>query len=399
MLSMLSMRYHQQVWFYCGLWHVPGQPAWYIWYTWFLTIFVYFLFPLLITIQLFYTTNIEEFTDILLIWPTAAFGIKAALIALNRTKIQRLFAILEQMDEFVRLDQHRAIVMHQNRESHRLVWFFSVEYYVSITTHLFVALLTAGPVLMWPAWFPLNYVDNYVVYLLFNIYLYMSSLLNGYVFTSLDVYGVALYKLLGAHLDILCEQLAALGHNPNDEGVNRQTAVTGKKGFDRAKWATAAAQRATLQRRNVFELHQCIQYHTLCSSFAELLNSIISLQYFLQFGMSIAVVCGSEFKLMLLDPFEEPVEYVNVVLYVLGLVFEIFLPCYIGSIVMAKSEQLLGAVYQSNWIEQTPVYKSSLLIFGERAKRRIAPKAGGLFALELPMFVSVRSRRRCIKHC
>lgn len=385
MLSMLSMQYHQQVWFYCGLWHTSGQPVWYISYTWFLAVFVYFLFPLLITIQLFYTNTIEEFTDILLIWPTAAFGIKAALIAVNRRKIEQLFVILHKMDEFVRLDAHRRIVLQQNSESHRLVLFFSVEYYVSITTHLFVALLSTGPVLMWPAWLPLDYEHNYVVYFLFNIYMYLSSLLNGYVFTSLDVYGVALYKLLGAHLDILSEQLAALGHNGNDEILRADS--TGPQRKHRAS-SHAVPARTHWQRRNEHKLHACVRYHKLCSCFAELLNSIISLQYFLQFGMSIAVVCGSEFKLMSLDPLDDPVEYVNVVLYVLGLIFEIFLPCYIGSIVMAKSKQLLPAVYESNWIEQSTVYKASLLIFGERAKRVIAPKAGGLFALELPMFVS-----------
>lgn len=384
---MLSMQYHQQVWFYCGLWHTPGQPVWYISYTWFLTVFVYFLFPLLITIQLFYTNTIKEFTDILLIWPTAAFGIKAALIAVNRRKIERLFVILQKMDEFVRLDSHRRIVLLQNRESRRLVWFFSVEYYVSITTHLFVALLSSGPVLMWPAWLPLDYEHNYAVYFLFNIYMYLSSLLNGYVFTSLDVYGVALYKLLGAHLDILSEQLSDLGHNGADEIHQADTTASHKRPQRVSEEAVPPARRHW-QRRNEHKLHACVRYHMLCSSFAELLNSIISLQYFLQFGMSIAVVCGSEFKLMSLDPLGDPVEYVNVVLYVLGLIFEIFLPCYIGSVVMAKSEQLLPAVYESNWIEQSAVYKASLLIFGERAKRAIAPKAGGLFALELPMFVS-----------
>lgn len=65
------------------------------------------------------------------------------------------------------------------------------------------------------------------------------------------------------------------------------------------------------------------------------------------------------------------------------------MPCYYGSIVKAKSEQLPHRMFNANWIEQTPSFKKSMLIFGERAKRPIAPFAGGLFALALPTFVAV----------
>lgn len=386
MLSMLAMQYHLQVWFNSGLWHVPGQPAWYVWYTAFLTIVVYINFPMIITIQLFYTTNVEEFIDILFFWPTAAFGIKAALISINRPKIQRLFDLLKQMDEFVRLDAHRQMILVQNRESHHLVWFLSIEYYGSITIHILTALLSSGPVLMWSAWVPLDYENNYLVYFLFNMYEFTSTMMSGYVLTSLDMYGVALYKLLGAHLDILSKQLAALGNN--GIGDIQREATTGLRRPKQLKKG-AAATRTEWQRSNERKLHACVRYHMLCSEFSELLNTVISLQYFMQFGMSISVMCGSEFKLMMLDPMEDPFAYLTVVVYVLGLVFEIFLPCYIGSIVLAKSQQLLPAVYESNWIEQSVEYKTSLLIFGERAKRPIAPMAGGLFALELRTFLSV----------
>lgn len=175
---MEAMISHQHVWFHSGLWYSPEYQSssnLYTIYTIFLVVFLYVPFPLLLTISMFYTTNIDEFIDIFLIWPTAVFGIKASLIVSNRTKIERLFDELQQMDEFVQLDTHRAIVRQQTKQSKCLLWMFSIEYYMSITVHLMIALL-AGEI-MWPVWVPFD-IEN-VGYWLLNIYLFITSLFNG----------------------------------------------------------------------------------------------------------------------------------------------------------------------------------------------------------------------------
>lgn len=80
-----------------------------------------------------------------------------------------------------------------------------------------------------------------------------------------------------------------------------------------------------------------------------------------------------------MKPFDEIVKYSLVAGYMLAMVCEIFLPCYAGSVVFYKSQQLLGAVYRCNWIVQSRRFKSALLIFGERVKQPIEPAAAGLF--------------------
>lgn len=201
---------------------------------------------------------------------------------------------------------------------------------------------------------------------------------TSYLYASIDMYGIALYKLFGAHLDVLANQLALIGqrHRYRDN-----------RSVDRLAPVTVAWQSANEQ-----QLYGCIRYHMLCLEFAERLNEIVSLQYFMQFGMSVTVFCASEFKLMKLDPFEESVKYLSVVLYLLGLVFQIFLPCYLGSVVKAKSGRLLRAIYESNWTEQSADYKMAVIVFAERTKQEITPKAGSMFALDLPMFLSVSVR-------
>lgn len=78
-----------------------------------------------------------------------------------------------------------------------------------------------------------------------------------------------------------------------------------------------------------------------------------------------------------------------IVLYIVGMIFEILMPCYYGSIIKAKSEKLPERLFASNWVEQSKQFKSSMLIFGERALRPIAPFAGAILPLALPTFVSV----------
>lgn len=76
-------------------------------------------------------------------------------------------------------------------------------------------------------------------------------------------------------------------------------------------------------------------------------------------------------------------------MYLVCMTYQISIPCYFGSIVKVKSERLPQYLLESNWIEQSKSFKSSVMIFGERAKRPITPFAGGLFAVGLPTFVSV----------
>lgn len=97
-------------------------------------------------------------------------------------------------------------------------------------------------------------------------------------------------------------------------------------------------------------------------------------------------------KTMQIDPTEDFVNYMLVVLYIFGMIFEILMPCYYGSMLKVKSEQLLEGLYSSNWMHQSRKFKSSMLIIGQRALQPITPVIGGLLPLALPTFVSVRQK-------
>lgn len=86
---------------------------------------------------------------------------------------------------------------------------------------------------------------------------------------------------------------------------------------------------------------------------------------------------------------DNPGHYLMVLIYVFAMMFQIYLPCYVGTIVTYKSKQVFGTLFMCNWIEQSRHFKLLLLVFSERAKQSVEPLAGGLFPLKMSMFFSV----------
>lgn len=129
-----------------------------------------------------------------------------------------------------------------------------------------------------------------------------------------------------------------------------------------------------------------------------------------QFGTSGLVFCGSEFKISTvftiilntnrfveltnldnyqLDPVEDFTDFLFIFMYIVSMTYQISIPCYFGSIVKHKSEQLPLDLLESDWLDGRTSMRRSITIIGERVKRPITPFAGGLFAVGLPTFVSV----------
>lgn len=93
-----------------------------------------------------------------------------------------------------------------------------------------------------------------------------------------------------------------------------------------------------------------------------------------------------------LDPINEFTTFLGAVMYIISMFAQLLIPCFCASQLTDKSDKLSSYVYNSNWIEQSKSFKSSMIIFVERNFQPIIPKAGGLFDIGLPIFVSVGFR-------
>lgn len=237
------MRYHIMVWKVCGLWTLPGNPRWYRVYCTVLYTVFYVLYPMCIALQLLFS-SFDEMIDILLILPTACAGMKGCFVIAKRRELRKLFALIEQMDEHVQAPEHRRMVAQVIGEAMTLVKVLSVFYYSTVVSSFMVAFLADERRFMWQSYYPFDYQHHLGVYYFFLFFQLVASFLVSFIYSSLDLYGSALYKVLGAHIDILGLKFRRLG-KPDDGGA------VGDRLMDR-------------ERRIAIDLKDCVVYHTMC---------------------------------------------------------------------------------------------------------------------------------------
>lgn len=248
---MKAMNFHRLAWKICGLWYGTNPSYWYIAYATCMATAFYIVFPLFIAFQLFFANSLKEIIEILLILPTAMVGIKAILIHINRRKLLCVFDVLEQMDKFViKSSAHCAIVHEQLKGSRLLVFLLSAEYYTSVLSQFCLAVMAHERLFMWamPSWHPFDYQHNAWIYYALLSYQMLASSFIAFTSSSMDVYGLALYKVLGAHVDILGLKLKNLG----------------KPRLAQDKGDGLAASILLDKQSSERDLYECIDYHNLC---------------------------------------------------------------------------------------------------------------------------------------
>lgn len=74
---------------------------------------------------------------------------------------------------------------------------------------------------------------------------------------------------------------------------------------------------------------------------------------------------------------------------VISCCFQLAIPCYLGSYLADKMDQISFNLYESNWPDMSPRFKSTMIIVLELGKQSVNICAWNLFIISLPTFVSV----------
>lgn len=113
-------------------------------------------------------------------------------------------------------------------------------------------------------------------------------------------------------------------------------------------------------------------------------------------------MCTIVFVITQVNTVDELVDQMHLIICVVMLAGQIFIPCFFSNRLTDNSHQLLESLYNCEWPEQTARFKTSLIIFMQRAHLpfRFATYKG-VFEIKLATFVSVsfarcdRDRRMC----
>lgn len=98
-----------------------------------------------------------------------------------------------------------------------LVRILSCFYYSTVVASFAVAYLSDERRFMWHSYYPIDYQHSVAKYYALLLFQLISSFLVSFIYSSLDLYAAALYRVLGAHIDVLRMRLESLGEtSPND---------------------------------------------------------------------------------------------------------------------------------------------------------------------------------------
>lgn len=251
MLTMQSMKFHILVWKICGVW--PDTQSQQIWYPFYAILFfgiIFIIFPVCMILNLIWVDNLNQVVETLLICSTCVLAsLKGFFVLLKQSKLRELFAIINEMDMHVKTDVQKDIIKVAIKECRTLIFVASGLYYGGVNSAFILSFLGSERALMWPSWYPcIHYENSTVIFFTLAIYQYVASLFVALMDSSVDIYGSALNKMLGAHLDILGIQLKNLGIEPD-----KNTQIkNGTKQLD------------VLQNKWERELSECADYHNLC---------------------------------------------------------------------------------------------------------------------------------------
>ncbi|XP_037941066.1 odorant receptor 59a-like [Teleopsis dalmanni] len=138
------------------------------------------------------------------------------------------------------------------------------------------------------------------------------------------------------------------------------------------------------QTTNEEELTECVkdQQNLLCN----LINEVIELPMLVQFTVTaINVALGLVAMLFVAKDIFSILYYV---FYLFGILMQTFPTCYFGSNFEFMFDELLQAIYSSNWLMQSPKYKKHMILFMQRALKKRPAYAGGILRIHLDTFFS-----------
>ncbi|XP_031633731.1 odorant receptor 33b-like [Contarinia nasturtii] len=141
------------------------------------------------------------------------------------------------------------------------------------------------------------------------------------------------------------------------------------------------------ERFNCVRMIECVKTFYNCLSLADMAENTLSISYLLQFSVSgiILGICGLQISISL----SELARFAFIILFFVCMFIEIYIPCFFGTILHYKSDELTASIFHSNWIEQNAYFKHLMIIFTQGTIRPIRIFAGGLFEVNLPTFLAI----------
>nr|QJX74303.1 odorant receptor 23 [Ceracris kiangsu] len=135
------------------------------------------------------------------------------------------------------------------------------------------------------------------------------------------------------------------------------------------------------------DLLQCIKHHQRIIRYAESVENVANPVILSQFVVSVLVLCVVLFQTS--SELETLTAFVRFLVYLLELLLQIFIYCWVAHQIFEESEHVGEAAYNSDWPDGSASYKAALRLVMRRSQRPITISAGTIYAIDRTTFVSI----------
>ncbi|XP_055605032.1 odorant receptor 94a-like [Uranotaenia lowii] len=143
---------------------------------------------------------------------------------------------------------------------------------------------------------------------------------------------------------------------------------------------------SSLDRRELFMKH--VRHIEILKNFLRETEETSSIPMFALICVVGLTMCAAAFRITKIGPNSEMTLFIMMIVYVLLMMLKIYLPCYYGTEIAHKSQQLTAVLYSLDWISYDKALRKDLTLMMTFTSSPMVLKAEGLFIYDLSMFTS-----------
>ncbi|XP_055844181.1 odorant receptor 42a-like [Episyrphus balteatus] len=264
---------------------------------------------------------------------------------------------LEPLDiRIQRFDEELKIMRGIVKNCRRLYVAYNVTFMTSLIFYAVNGVVNKK--IMFEAYIPWDWKSSTKKYILAFGYQFWTSVVQLIISLAIDNFAICYVYVMWGHLETLAIRISRIG-------------------YDRTK----------SQEDNYKELIACVHDHGNIYQFFELVRPVISGAVLIQFMVTAFALCLAIFDYLFFG--SNLAKLLMTLAYVAVLFCQVMPCCYFVNDLMTSSDSLTTALYSSNWMDQTPKFKKTIIIFMQRTQKTTVIMAGNIVPVTLQTCVSI----------
>ncbi|XP_070506142.1 odorant receptor Or1-like isoform X1 [Chironomus tepperi] len=348
--------------------------------------------------QIMFFKDVEDMTDVaegfFLLLTQIALIYKVEMFYRNRHRIRACEKLLRSTLFRPKDDEEDAVI----KESMILTFVFGMAFLVpaliTIASWAIMPFLEEELHLPIVAWYPFS-IENPIVFGMTYFYQIYGIVMSASFNVSTDTFASSMISHANGQVQRLGIQLKKIGYD-NGESIKKDLKILKNQSaiimHDDERMIEINKQISALKRKhgeNYGEVIRCIIYHEEILKFCAEIKDIFKGPIFAQMVASTVIICMTCF--LLVQQIDNIGAASSSVSYLLTMVTQILLFCWIGNEVIYSSYRLTEQAYFSNFQSFDRNTAKALLIFMQRSSKDIYLSAGAIFEvhLSLPIFMGI----------